>query len=172
MYIDFLHSLFIFGFVIREIRRVEQKHPTLPEHPSSPLVLCGVFSAQSVQCFVDHCLFICPFQGPVYCLSFFYFRFLITVIGILNFFLHFLIVSCTFYLDSILFYYKTFALNSWMQLKTLPIFFIIMHHKNKNINIIQCGRRVSAITFVGHPQVKRLEKENNFKILESRLLYR
>jgi hypothetical protein len=51
IYIDFPHSLFISGFVTREIRRatlVKLKQFAIPDHSSSLLVFYGVLIAQSV----------------------------------------------------------------------------------------------------------------------------
>ena len=40
----------------RLVSLVEQELPTIPEHPSSSPVYCGVRVAQSSMCFVDYCL--------------------------------------------------------------------------------------------------------------------
>jgi hypothetical protein len=56
---SFPHSRLITGFVTRLTRRVEQKLPTLPKHPSSLLVFSGIRVTRSLilyVCFVDCCL--------------------------------------------------------------------------------------------------------------------
>jgi hypothetical protein len=65
---SFPHSQLITGFVTRLTRRVplvEQELLTLPEHPSSPTVFCGVRVTRSLVlyiCFADRCLAFCTFS--------------------------------------------------------------------------------------------------------------
>jgi hypothetical protein len=74
---SFPHSWSITRFVTRLTRQVplvEQEIPTLPEHPSTPLVFSGVRVTRSLVlcvCFVDLCLSFCPFSFGhcVVCLS-------------------------------------------------------------------------------------------------------
>jgi hypothetical protein len=72
---SFLHSWTITGCVIRLTRRVPLVEPeqlTFLEHPSSVPVFSGVCVTRSLVlcvCFVDHCLYFCPFL-PLCCLSF------------------------------------------------------------------------------------------------------
>ena len=74
---SFPHSWFITRFVnrlTRQVPLVEQEIPTLPEHPSTPLVFSGVRVTRSLVlcvCFVDLCLSFCPFSFGhcVVCLS-------------------------------------------------------------------------------------------------------
>jgi len=54
-------SISVFNFALL---MVEKELPTLPEHLSSPPVLCGVHVTRSLVfsvCFVDRCLFFCTF---------------------------------------------------------------------------------------------------------------
>jgi hypothetical protein len=65
---SFPHSWLVTGFITRLTRwmpLVEQELLTLPEHPSSPPIFCGVRVTQSLVlcvCFVDRCLSYCPFS--------------------------------------------------------------------------------------------------------------
>jgi hypothetical protein len=82
---SFPHSWFITGTVTRLTRQVpivEQEIPTLPEHPSTPLVFSGVRVTRSLVlcvCFVDLCLFF--FFWPLCCLPFYDLQILFHIIN-------------------------------------------------------------------------------------------
>ena len=108
IYIEFPHSLFISGFVTREIRRVtlvKLKQLAIRDHSNSLLFLWATFC--SICVVFCRSLFVHLFSlWPLYCLSIFCLRWLIeavTSFKTYQFHLHFVFASCIFYLDSILF---------------------------------------------------------------------